>query len=78
MRIDKRNLEIIDDTMAQVLRDKTPQQRLAIAFSMWNSAKIQLINYLRSQHSDWNEEMIKKEVARRLSHGAAGTTQTPD
>jgi len=78
MRIDKRNLEIIDDTMAQVLRDKTPQQRLAIAFSMWNSAKIQLTNYLRSQHSDWNEEMIKKEVARRLSHGAAGTTQTPD
>lgn len=78
MRIDKRNLEIIDDTMAQVLRDKTPQQRLAIAFSMWNSAKIQLINYLRSQHSDWNEDMIKKEVARRLSHGAAGTTQTPD
>jgi hypothetical protein len=78
MKIDKRNLEAIDNVMAQVLREKTPQQRLAIAFSMWNSAKTQLTNYLRSQHLDWNEEMIKKEVARRLSHGITETTQTPD
>ena len=78
MSIDKRNLEIIDDVMAQVLREKTPQQRLAIAFNMWNSAKIQLTNYLRSQHLDWNEKMIQKEVARRLSHGITETTQTPD
>ena len=42
MSIDKRNLEIIDDVMAQVLREKTPQQRLAIAFNMWNSAKTPL------------------------------------
>ncbi len=78
MKIDKRNLETIDNVMTQVLRDKTPQQRLAIAFSMWNSAKIQLKNHLRSQHSDWNEETIQKEVARRLSHGVTGTTQTSD
>ena len=78
MRIDKGNIEIIDDIMTQVLRGKTPQQRLAIAFGMWNSAKIQLTNYLRSQHPEWNEDMIKKEVARRLSHGATGTIQTPD
>ena len=78
MRIDKRNIEIIDDIMTQVLRGKTSQQRLAIAFGMWNSAKIQLTNYLRSQHPEWNEDMIKKEVARRLSHGATGTIQTPD
>jgi hypothetical protein len=78
MKIDKRNLEIIDNVMAQVLREKTPQQRLAIAFGMWNSAKIQLTNHLRSQHPEWNVEMIKKEVARRLSHGTTGTTQTSD
>ena len=78
MSIDKRNLEIIDNVMAQVLREKTPQQRLAIAFGMWNSAKIQLTNHLRSQHSDWNEEMVKKEVARRMSHGTTGATQTSD
>lgn len=39
MGIDERNIEIIDDTMASVLREKTPQQRLAIAFGLWTSAK---------------------------------------
>ncbi len=78
MKLDKRNLEVIDDVMAQVLREKTPQQRLAIAFDMWISTKIQLTNYLRSQHMDWDEKMIQQEVARRLSHGITDTIQAPD
>lgn len=69
MGIDKRNIEIIDDVMAGILREKTPQQRLAIAFSLWTSAKKQLLNYLRAEHPDWSDSMIQKEVAKRLSHG---------
>jgi len=69
MAIDERNIEVIDDTMAKILREKTPQQRLAIAFSLWTSAKKQLSNYLRAEHPDWSDSMIKKEVAKRLSHG---------
>lgn len=69
MRIDKRNIEIIDDAMAKILREKTPQQRLAIAFGLWTSARKQLSNYLRTEHPDWSEAMIQKEVAKRLSHG---------
>jgi len=69
MGIDKRNIEIIDDVMAGILREKTPQQRLAIAFSLWTSAKKQLLNYLRVEHPDWSDSMIQKEVAKRLSHG---------
>ncbi len=70
MKIDKRNIEVLDDQMARVLRKKTPQQRLIIAFNMWGSAKKQLTNYLRSLHSDWDEKKIQHEVTRRLSHGA--------
>jgi hypothetical protein len=69
MSIGERNIEIIDNAMAKILREKTPQQRLAIAFGLWTSAKKQLSNYLRTEHPDWNEEMIQKEVAKRLSHG---------
>lgn len=69
MQVEKRNIEVIDDVMAKILRGKTPQQRLAIAFGMWSSAKKQLSNYLRTEHPDWSEAMIQKEVARRLSHG---------
>ncbi|MEW6110293.1 MAG: hypothetical protein AB1632_14170 [Nitrospirota bacterium] len=70
MRLKKRNIEVIDDVMAKILREKSPQQRLSIAFGMWLSAKKQLSNYLRTEHPDWSEAMIRKEVAKRLSHGA--------
>ena len=69
MGIDKRNIEIIDDIMARVLREKPPQQRLAIAFNMWSSAQRQLTHYLRSIHAEWDDKKIQQEVAKRLSHG---------
>ncbi len=70
MQINEGNIEVIDDRMAMIFREKTPQQRLAIAFGMWSSARIYLINYLKTEHPDWDDAVIQKEVARRLSHGA--------
>jgi hypothetical protein len=37
---------------------------------MWSSARKYLINYLKTEHPDWSDAVIQKEVARRLSHGA--------
>jgi len=37
MQINEGNIEVIDDGMARIFREKTPQQRLAIAFGMWSS-----------------------------------------
>ena len=71
MQIKERIIEVIDDTMARVLREKTPQQRLAIAFGFWASAKKQITNYLRSEHPDWDDMMVQREVVKRLSHGIA-------
>ncbi len=68
-RLDPGNIEVMDDQMVQVLKNKTPQERIMIACNMWSSAKKMLTNYLRSQHSDWSEKEIQQEVARRLSHG---------
>lgn len=70
MSIDTRNIEVLDDQMTEVLKTKTPQQRLAIAFNMWSSAKRQLTNYLHTEHPDWDEKKVQAEVVRRLSHGA--------
>ena len=70
IQIDERNIEVLDDLMAEVLREKKPQQRLIIAFNMWSSARKQLISCLHSLHSDWDEKKIQCEVAKRLSHGA--------
>ncbi|MBM3708863.1 MAG: hypothetical protein FJW61_00370 [Actinobacteria bacterium] len=70
MGIDIRNIEVLDDQMIEVLKTKSPQQRLTIAFGMWSSARKQLTNYLRGQYLDWDEKKIHQEVVKRLSHGA--------
>ena len=70
MDIDIRNIEVLDDLMIEVLKTKTPQQRLAIAFGMWSSAKKQLTSYLRGRYPGWDEKKIHQEVVKRLSHGA--------
>lgn len=64
-------IEVIDDVMCDVLKQKTSLERLIIAFGLWRSARTQLFNYLRSLHPDWDEERICREVAKRISHGAA-------
>ena len=70
MQIDPRQIEVVDDAMADVLRRKTGQERLKIAFGLWSSARRMLLSYLRAEHPDWSEDQVNREAARRLSHGA--------
>lgn len=56
--------------MAEILRRKTPAERLRIGFSMWTSTQAMLTSHLQSTHPDWDEAYTRREVARRLSHGA--------
>lgn len=60
----------VDDQMVEILRRKTPAERLAIAFGLWRSARLILTGCLKSLHPEWDEEKVRQEVARRLSHGA--------
>lgn len=69
MRLDKGQIEVIDDEMAAVLKRKTPAERLSIGFSMWTSAYHMLNSHLKNTHPDWDDEKVRQEVARRLSHG---------
>jgi len=63
-------VEVIDKKMVEILRNKTPAERLAISFGMWETARLMIRGALRQQHPDWNDEMINREIARRVSHGA--------
>jgi hypothetical protein len=58
-----------DEAMIAILRQKTPTERLAIAFGLWRSARRMIDTNLRAEHPDWSEEQIVREVARRMSHG---------
>ncbi len=69
-RIDPRNIEVVDDDMAEVFRAMTGAQRLKIANDMFESARRMIASHLASEHPDWDEQRIQEETARRLSHGA--------
>jgi len=68
MAVDLSRMEMVDDKTAEILRKKTPQERLKIAFDMWLSVRSSLENYLKETHPDWDEITIRKEILRRF-HG---------
>jgi len=64
-------IEAVDDVIGQILKQKSPLERLEISFGLWRSARKQLFFYLRSLHPDWDDTKIQEEVVKRISHGAA-------
>jgi len=69
MRLDKGQIEVINDVMAEILRNKTPTERIRIGFEMWTSAQKMLSFHLRTTNPHWSDDRLNKEVVRRLSHG---------
>jgi hypothetical protein len=65
-----RRWECVTDEMAEVLRQKTGAERLAIADGMWRTAYKLVTQSVRNQHPTWTEDDVRREVARRMSHGA--------
>lgn len=70
LRLDPGRIEVVDDTMAEILRHKTPAERIRIGFALWTSARNMLMTHLKKTHPEWNDDRVGKEVARRLSRGA--------
>jgi hypothetical protein len=68
-KLGPRKIEVMDDVMAEILRKKTPAERIQIGFNLWTSARKMLTAHLKSTHPDWDEKQISQEVAKRLSHG---------
>ncbi len=62
-------IEMVDEAMAEVLRQKTEVERLAIANRMWVFACDLVRKLIVQEHPDWSEEEVQRQVARRMSHG---------
>jgi len=69
-RLDKGQIEAVDDAMADVLRKKTPAERIEIGFRLWTFSREMLIAGLKRKYPEWDMGRIEREAARRLSHGA--------
>jgi Rv0078B-related antitoxin len=64
------SIEIIDDRVVEILRKKTPAERLAIADGLLRFAREIIHDVIAQEHPDWSESQIQRQAARRMSHGA--------
>ncbi|MBI4785690.1 MAG: hypothetical protein HY782_01405 [Chloroflexi bacterium] len=57
----------------EILRRMTGEQRLALAFDMWKTARETTRAGIRAQHPNFSPEAVDREVARRImiANGAA-------
>jgi hypothetical protein len=62
--------DVPDDAMVEILRRMTPVQRLTVANNMWVSARKAIECMLRSDHPDWDDEQLRREIARRMLRGS--------
>src|SRR5687767_10429555 len=60
-------VEVVDEIMVPILREKTAAERVDMAADMWRFARDIQIDFVRNQHPDWTAERIQREAACRLS-----------
>ena len=70
MSTDNVQFEIIGDQMAEILRRKTDAQRLRSVDGFWRSARAILRANIVTEHPDWTNEQVNRQIARRISNGA--------
>ena len=68
-KIDPRNIEVIDDDLAAVLRAKTPAERIEMIAAANRTARLIARAGILYQHPDWDERQIQAEILRRVCGG---------
>jgi hypothetical protein len=69
-QIDIDRIELLEPEMVELLRTKTPAEKLAMAFACNRTMRLRLEGHLRTIHPDWSEQEILQEIARRMSRGS--------
>jgi len=69
--IKPQSIELLDDVMVDVLRTKTPTERLAVAFDCNRFVRLRLKGHFATRHPHWTPEQIAAAVAERLLHGTS-------
>ena len=67
--MDLRRIEVIDDAVAEILRQKTPAEKLAMIFAANRTMRLRIEGALRTWHPDWTDEQVRREVVRRMTRG---------
>jgi hypothetical protein len=67
--VDPRNLESIDDSLADILRRKTPVEKVEMIAAANRTARLLATAGTRYQHPDWTDEQVQAEVIKRVCGG---------
>jgi hypothetical protein len=58
--------KILDDAVAEILRPRICEERLAIAGKMWLTARNTIKRLLRADHPEWGDDQVRREIRRRM------------
>lgn len=65
-KFDPHRIEVLDDDMVQVLKSKTPVERVAMVLDANRTMRLMLESHFRERHPEWDQPQIAAAVARRL------------
>jgi hypothetical protein len=67
--LDPSKIEVIDEALAEVLRRKTPAERIEMIAAANRAARLLATAGAKHQHPEWNEAQVQAEVLRRVCGG---------
>lgn len=70
-RLDDTQIETVDDAIAEILRRKTPAERIAMIGEANRTMRRVIAAQVQHTHPEWDARAIVAEVARRMSDGTA-------
>jgi hypothetical protein len=62
--------ECVDDDIARILAKKTPAERIRMVTDGWRAARRMLEAQVRRMEPGWSDELIEREVSRRMLAGS--------
>ena len=62
-RLDAGQIEVLDDAMVEVLRKKTPAERVEMISAAHRTARNLVEGGVRHQYPDWSDEQVEAESA---------------
>ena len=68
-RLDRGQIEVLDDALADVLRRKTPAEKIQMIAAAHRTARQLIAAGVRHQHPEWGDAQVEAEVVRRLTRG---------
>jgi hypothetical protein len=65
-----KQVEMVDEAIADILRRKTPMEKLRMIAGGWPLLRAMHAFQVRQSHPDWDEKQVQVETSRRMANGS--------